>query len=142
MSAGQAQAPRDYGGWRLRRGIGLFGLGLGGTAAGLGALLMLIIVAAVDARALLYVAPPLLAGGGIGLARVGGEPLALAALRRARWRYASSRDWTRYRVAVVAEHSPAWRLPGVLAPLALLDAEDGYGGRYGIVAGPPQPDAP
>ena len=34
---------------------------------------------------------------------------------------------------VVAEHSPAWRLPGVLAPLALLDAEDGYGGRYGLV---------
>src|SRR6202034_3375044 len=34
---------------------------------------------------------------------------------------------------VVAEHSPAWQLPGVLAPLALLDAEDGYGGRYGLV---------
>jgi len=28
---------------------------------------------------------------------------------------------------------PAYRLPGVLAPLALLDAEDGYGGRYAIV---------
>ena len=72
-------------------------------------------------------------GGGAGLARVGGEPLARAALRRACWRYASSRDWTRYRVEVVAEHSPAWRLPGVLAPLALLDAEDGYGGRYALV---------
>ena len=99
----------------------------------LAALLVLIITAAASPAALLYVAPPLLAGGGVGLARVGGEPLALAALRRARWRYASSRDWTRYRVAVVAEHSPAWRLPGVLAPLALLDAEDGYGGRYGLV---------
>ena len=42
----------------------------------------------------------------LGLARVGGEPLALAALRRARWRYGASRDYTRYRVAVVAEHSP------------------------------------
>src|SRR6185437_4782900 len=83
--------------------------------------------------ALVYVAPPLLIGGGAGLARAGGEPLALATLRRARWRYASSREFTRYRVAVVAEHSPAWQLPGVLAPLALLDAEDGYGGRYGIV---------
>ena len=78
-------------------------------------------------------APPVLAAGGLGLARVGGEPLALAALRRLRWRYASARDYTRYRVAVVAEHSPAYQLPGVLAPLALLDAEDGYGGRYGIV---------
>ena len=134
MNAGQAQAPRDYGGWRRRRGIGLAGLGPAGTLAVLGALLVLIIVAAVDARALLYVAPPVLAGGGLGLARAGGEPLALAALRRARWWYGSSRDYTRYRVAVVAEHSPAYQLPGVLAPLALLDAEDGYGGRYGIVA--------
>ena len=134
MNAGQAQGPRDYGGWRRRRGIGLAGLGPAGTLAVLGALLVLIIVAAVDARALLYVAPPVLAGGGLGLARAGGEPLALAALRRARWWYGSSRDYTRYRVAVVAEHSPAYQLPGVLAPLALLDAEDGYGGRYGIVA--------
>ena len=133
MSYDQAQAPRDYGGWRRRRGIGLFGLGAAGTLAVLGALLVLIIVAAADARAMLYVAPPVLAGGGLGLARVGGEPLALAALRRARWRYALSRDYTRYRVAVVAEQSPAYQLPGVLAPLALLDAEDGCGGRYGIV---------
>ena len=133
MSDDQAQAPRDYGGWRRRRGIGLFGLGAAGTLAVLGALLVLIIVAAADARAMLYVAPPVLAGGGLGLARVDGEPLALAALRRARWRYASSRDYTRYRVAVVAEQSPAYRLPGVLAPLALLDAEDVCGGRYGIV---------
>ena len=134
MNAGQEQGPRDYGGWRRRRGIGLAGLGPAGTLAVLGALLVLIIVAAVDARALLYVAPPVLAGLGLGLARAGGEPLALAALRRARWWYGSSRDYTRYRVAVVAGHSPACQLPGVLAPLALLDAEDGYGGRYGIVA--------
>ena len=133
MSYDQAQGPRDYGGWRRRRGIGLFGLGAAGTAAVLAALLVLIIVAAADAAALLYVAPPVLAAGGLGLARVGGEPLAWAALRRLRWRHARTRDYTRYRVAVVAEHSPAYQLPGVLAPLALLDAEDGYGGRYGIV---------
>ena len=94
---------------------------------------MLIITAAASPAALLYVAPPLLVGGGVGLTRIGGEPLALAALRRARWRHASSRDWTRYQVEAVAAHSPAWRLPGVLAPLALLDAEDGYGGRYALV---------
>ena len=133
MSNDQTQASRDYGGWRRRRSIGLFGLGAAGTLAVLGVLLVLIIVAAADARAVLYVAPPVLAAGGLGLARVGGEPLAQAALRRARWQYASSRDYIRYRVAVVAEQSPAYRLPGVLAPLALLDAEDGCGGRYGIV---------
>jgi hypothetical protein len=133
MSHDQTQAPRDYGGWRRRRGIGLLGLGAAGTVAVLGALLVLIIVAAADARATVYVAPPVLAAGGLGLARLGGEPLALAGLRRARWRYASSRKYTRYRVAVVAEQSPDYQLPGVLAPMALLDAEDGYGGRYGIV---------
>jgi hypothetical protein len=133
MNDDRDQGPRDYGGWRLRRGIGLFGLGAGGTVAVLAALVVLIIVTAVSPAALLYVAPPVLIGGAAGLARVGGEPLALAALRRARWRYASRREYTRYRVAVVAGHSPAWRLPGVLAPLALLDAEDGYGGRYGLV---------
>jgi hypothetical protein len=133
MSGEREQPPRDYGGWRLRRGIGLLGLGAGGTVAVLAALLVLVIVAAASPAALAYVAPPLLACGGTGLARAGGEPLALAVLRRARWRYASSRQYTRYRVAVVAERSPAWRLPGVLAPLALLDAEDGYGGRYGLV---------
>ena len=57
----------------------------------------------------------------------------LAALRRLRWRYGSARNYTRYRAAVVAEHSPGFPMPGVLAPLTLLDAEDGYGGRYGIV---------
>ena len=133
MNAETGQGPRDYGGWRLRRGIGMFGLGLGGTAAVLGGLLVLVITAAASPAALLYVAPPLLVAGGAGLARVGGEPLALAALRRARWRHASSRDWTRYRAGAAARYSPAWRLPGTLAPLALLDAEDAYGGRHALV---------
>src|SRR6185437_6851224 len=133
MNPEENRAPRDYGGWRLRRGIGLLGLGLGGTAAVLGALLVLVITAAASPAALLYVAPPLLLAGGAGLARVGGEPLALAALRRARWHRASARGWTRYQAQAAAAHSPAWRLPGVLAPLALLDADDGYGGRYALV---------
>jgi hypothetical protein len=50
-----------------------------------------------------------------------------------RWRYGSARNWTRYRAAVVAGHAPGFPMPGVLAPLTLLDCEDGYGGRYGIV---------
>jgi hypothetical protein len=129
----QAPEPRSYGGWRRRRGVGLFGLGPAATAAVLAALLVLIIVAAADSAALLYAGPPVLAACGVGLARAGGEPLALAALRLLRWRHALRRDYTRYRAAVVAEHSPRYRLPGVLAPLTLLDAEDGCGGRYGIV---------
>ena len=133
MSQRDPQEPRTYGGWRRRRGIGLFGLGAAGTLAVLGALLALIIAATADAAALLYVAPPILVAGGLGVIRIGGEPLALAAVRRLRWGHGSARHYTRYRAAVVAERSPAFQMPGVLAPLTLLDAEDGYGGRYGIV---------
>ena len=82
MNDQDTPGPRDYGGWRRRRGIGLFGLGATGTLAVLGALLAMITVATADAAALLYVAPPLLLAGGLGLARIGGEPLALAAVRR------------------------------------------------------------
>ena len=133
MSDRETHAPRDYGGWRRRRGIGLFGLGAAGTLAVLGALLALAVAATADAATLPYVAPPVLIAGGLGLTRVGGEPLVLAAVRRLRWQYGSARHYTSYRAAVVAEHSPAFPMPGVLAPLTLLDAEDGYGGRYGIV---------
>ena len=133
MSDYDTRAPRDYGGWRRRRGIGLFGLGAAGTLAVLGALLVLAVTATADAAALVYIAPPVIIAGGLGLARVSGEPLALAAVRRLRWQWGSARHYTSYRAAVLAEHSPGVSMPGVLAPLALLDAEDGYGGRYGIV---------
>jgi hypothetical protein len=36
-------------------------------------------------------------------------------------------------VSVVTEHPSGFTLPGVLASTALLSAENGYGGRYGIV---------
>ena len=58
VSYHDTDTPRDYGGWRRRRGIGLFGFGAAGTAAVLGALLVLIITATADAAALLYLAPP------------------------------------------------------------------------------------
>ena len=133
MNGHDTHQPRDYGGWRRRRGIGLFGLGAAGTLAVLVTLLALIITATAAAGVLVYVAPPALVAGSLALARIGGEPLALAAIRRVRWWHGSARSYTRYRAAVVAEHAPAFPMPGVLAPLTLLDAEDGSGGRYGIV---------
>ncbi len=133
MFADEARPPRTYGGWRRRRGIGLWGLGPAGTFAVLAAALMIVVVAAVRTTALLYVIPPAVAAAGFGLAQVGGESLAFIALRRLRWSYASARKYTKYRAMVVAEHAPGLTLPGVLAPLALLSAEDGYGGRYGLV---------
>ena len=99
MNAQDTSRPRDYGGWRRRRGIGLFGLGAAGTLAVLGALLALIIATTADAAALLYIAPPVFLAGGLGLTRIGGERLASAAVRRLRWQYASVRHYTRYRAA-------------------------------------------
>ena len=64
MPQEQPQRPRDYGGWRRRRGIGLWGLGTAGTFAVLAAVLVLILVSAVDVSALVYVAPPVLARRG------------------------------------------------------------------------------
>jgi len=49
--------------------------------------------------------PVLLAGGWAWPGRRGA--LALAALRRLRWQYGSARNYTAYRAAVVAGHSPA-----------------------------------
>ena len=132
-AAERGQQPRDYGGWRRRRGVGLLGLSAAGTLALLAALVMLVTVAAAAPAALAVAVPVAVAAGCLGLARPGGQPLALLVLQRARWHYAARRQYTSYRAGVVAAHSPGWQLPGVLAPLALLDCEDGLGGRYGIV---------
>ncbi|GAA0544591.1 SCO6880 family protein [Actinomadura livida] len=124
---------RTYGGWRRRHGIGLLGLDTTSTFTTLGAALLLVLVAAAAPHLLVYLLPPALIGGGLGLVRVGGVPVARLVLARCRWRWGVWRGHNRYRAGVVIDHPRAFQLPGVLAPLTLLSAEDGYGGRYGIV---------
>ncbi|WUH97664.1 hypothetical protein OHR68_29655 [Spirillospora sp. NBC_00431] len=124
---------RTYGGWRRRHGIGLLGLDTTSTFVALGAAMLLVLVAAIAPRLLIYVLPVAAIGGGLGLVRVGGVPLARLALARCRWQWGLLRGQNRYRAGVVIDHPRAFQLPGVLAPLTLLSAEDGYGGRYGIV---------
>lgn len=124
---------RTYGGWRRRHGIGLLGLDTTSTFVALGAAMLLVLIAATAPHLLIYLLPPALLGGGLGLVRVGGVPLARLLLARARWRWGVLRGHNRYRAGVVIDHPRAFQLPGVLAPLTLLSAEDGYGGRYGIV---------
>ena len=127
---------RTYGGWRRRRPMGLLGLGPGGTLALFGVVIVVLASVAVSPRAALYIAPPLLAGAALSLAHVQGMPLATWVMIRVRWWRAVSRNWTSYRAGIVVEHPRAWQLPGVLAATMLVSAEDGRGGRYGLVRNP------
>ncbi|REF00636.1 SCO6880 family protein [Thermomonospora umbrina] len=126
-------APRTYGGWRQRRGIGVAGLGSGGTLLLLAGIVVVVLTGSLAPRALLYVGPPVLAAGALTFIRVGGVSAGGLILQRARWSYGSRRGWTRYRAGVVVELPRAFQLPGVLATTTLLTAEDGFGGHYGLV---------
>ena len=124
---------RTYGGWRRSRSIGLLGLGPAATFVLLGGFTVLVLAAAVSIKSLLYVGPPAVLAAGAGLIRVGGVPLAQLAVQRLRWRRGVSADYTSYRADVVLQHTGVLQLPGTLAATELLSAEDGTGGRYGLV---------
>jgi hypothetical protein len=113
--------------------MGLLGFGPAGTLILLAAVIAVLASVAVSPRDALYIAPPVLAGIGVSLARVGGMPLATAVLIRVRWWRAVAKNWTSYRAGITIEHPRAWQLPGVLAATMLVSAEDGYGGRFGLV---------
>ena len=133
MTGPRHEAPRTYGGWRRSRGIGLLGLGPVATFTLLGALTILLVIAAVSARLLEYAAPPAILAGAAGLIRPGGVPLIQLAVQRLRWLYGTRTGRTDYRAAAVLRHAGVLTLPGTLAATELLSADDGYGGRYGLV---------
>ena len=124
---------RTYGGWRRSRSIGLLGLGPAATFILLGCFAALILIAAFSLRLLLYVAPPAVLAGAAGVIRVGGVPLAQLAVQRLRWWHGTHAGHTSYRAEVVQQHTGILQLPGTLAATELLSAEDGQGGRYGLV---------
>jgi hypothetical protein len=124
---------RTYGGWRRSRSMGLLGLGPAATLALLGSFAILILVAAIALRALLYVAPPVVLGWSAGVIRAGGTPLAQVAVQRLRWQHGTRAGYTSYHAEVVRRHTGMLTLPGALAATGLLSAEDGCGGRYGLV---------
>src|SRR6202041_105908 len=99
----------------------------------LGSFAALVLIAAFSLRLLLYVAPPVLLAGVAGVIRVGGIPLAQLAVQRLRWWHGTHAGYISYRANVVQQHTGILQLPGTLAPTELLSAEDGQGGRYGLV---------
>ncbi|ROO88112.1 hypothetical protein EDD29_5770 [Actinocorallia herbida] len=124
---------RTYGGWRRRRGLGLAGLDTATTFVVLAFALVFLTTAIAAPQAALYLVPPAAVVGVFGLIRIGGQTLAVLTLARVRWWYGVLRGRNRYRAGIVVDHPRAFQLPGVLAPLTLLSAEDGYGGRFGVI---------
>ena len=134
MTPGHNQVQvRTYGGWRRTRGIGLLGLGPTATFALLGGLVAVLVLAALSLRTLLYAATPTVLVAAATLVRPGGTPLAQLAIQRLRWWHGTRAGRTGYRADVVRRHTGVLQLPGTLAATELLSAEDGYGGRYGLV---------
>src|SRR5439155_3462064 len=62
-----------------------------------------------------------------------GVPLAQLAVQRLRWWRGTRAGHTTYRAEVVLRHTGVLQLPGTLAATELVSAEDGTGGRYGLV---------
>jgi hypothetical protein len=124
---------RSYGGWRRTRNIGLLGLGTTGTLILLGCFATLVLLAAFSLKALLYIGPPATLAGAASVIRVGGIPLAQLAVQRLRWHHGTRAGHTSYRAEVVFRHTGTLELLGTLATTELLTAEDGHGGRYGLV---------
>jgi hypothetical protein len=132
MTTGHDQV-RSYGGWRRTRSVGLLGLGTAGTLILLGCFAVLLLLAAFSLKTLLYIGPPAVLAGAAAVIRVGGVPLGQLAIQRARWHHGARAGHTTYRAEVVIRHTGTLQLPGTLAVTELLSAEDGCGGRYGLV---------
>ena len=124
---------RTYGGWRRRRGIGLLGLGPAATFILLGVLVILLVIAVLSARTLLYALPAAALAAAAALIRPGGTPIAGILLHRIRWQYATMTGQNGYLAGAVQQHAGILQLPGTLAATELLSAEDGYGRWYGLV---------
>ncbi|MGH3217930.1 MAG: SCO6880 family protein [Streptosporangiaceae bacterium] len=124
---------RTYGGWRRSRSIGLLGLGPAATFVLLGGFTALVVIAAISLKALLYAGPPAALAAAAGMVRIGGVPVVQLAVQRLRWHHGLAAGHTSYRADVVLHHAGVLQLPGTLAATDLLSAEDGLGGRYGLV---------
>ncbi|GAB3208938.1 SCO6880 family protein [Marinactinospora thermotolerans] len=124
--------PRMYGGWRKQRSIGIAGLGLGATLGLMGGLIVLVVAASINPAWLLYLAPPFLLAALFMAIPVQGESLAAWSAARFRWWLTRMKGHSKYQAGVMIEHPRAFQLPGILAPISLLDVEDGRGGRYGV----------
>jgi hypothetical protein len=133
MNPTTTMEPRTYGGWRLARGIGLWGLGLTGTLLLMGAMVALMLLLSWSWQAAFVAAVPVALAAGLAVGRFDGIPLSSFLTRRLRWWRARRAGWHVYRAGVLVDHPRALDLPGPLAARELLEVEDGRGGTFGVV---------
>lgn len=124
-----------FGNWRPARGLGVGRLSMPqlvtSVLAGLAALLTL------QASGLSLASWLAMLAAGVIIAavtvRVGSQSLADVMARRARFRSARSRGLTELSGGVLTDHPRRHDLPGPLAQLVPLSADDGRGGRQGML---------
>ncbi len=126
-------APRTYGNWRQSRGFGLGGLGAGQTLAVFLAVLVPVLTLAFSPPLALGVAVVSLVTVVMVMVRIGGQSLADVLLRRARFTRAHRQGWTETFGGLLTQHPRRHDLPGPMAPLSLLSADDGRGGKQGVL---------
>lgn len=124
---------RTYGGWRLARSIGLFGLGLTGTMLLMAATVVVMVATSWSWQLALAAAGPVAVVAALAVGRHDGVPLSNLVLRRLRWWRARRAGWHLYRAGVLVDHPRVLDLPGPLAARELLEVEDGRGGTFGLV---------
>jgi hypothetical protein len=133
-TASEQAAPPTYGHWRRPRSAGLLGLGKIGTAAGLGAVVLVLIAAMVSWKAALILLAVFLAAFAPLLLRVGGRTGAQAATARISWwRGRRARQHVYRAGAISAIPGGAHTLPGLLAASQMFTARDAYDREFGLI---------
>lgn len=134
MSAAEPQDEvRLYGNWRAERGWGIGALSTSATITVFVSLLApLLAVSIAPAAALPLAAVAALAIAAV-VVRIGGSTASDVLTRRVRFHRAKRAGWTELSGGVLTEHPRATDLPGVLAPLAPLDVDDGRGARQALL---------
>ncbi|RBM18114.1 hypothetical protein DI005_20185 [Prauserella sp. PE36] len=123
-----------YGNWRRARGLGLGHLTPVQSAVLLGCLLVPILWTYL--LGLLSALPVIAAASLIAalmVVRVRGTTPADVLLRVSRFSMARHRGWSELSGGVLTDHPRRHDLPGVMAPVVPLSADDGRGGRHGLL---------
>ncbi|WP_067819983.1 SCO6880 family protein [Actinomadura kijaniata] len=129
-----AVRPDGYGDWRVSRSMGLGGMDTRQTVMVVAAVVVPVFTFAyIGMTAGLVTLGPALVLGVLAVSRRGGVLLIDLAVARLRWQRAHRRGETTYRGQAFAEVPRAWDLPGVLAPLRLVNVEEPGRGQVGVV---------